>query len=68
MHNQESVEEEIANERSIIQNMTEDEKFNYPLVSHNLSKIYYNNASQPKLALNNLNLVLKNNEIFGLLG
>lgn len=53
----------------------------FPLVVKNLSKIYETNSSntssdthnhnkrvERKKALNDLNLLLKNNEIFGLLG
>lgn len=68
MQKVESVEEEINNERIIIENLSEEEKFNYPLVAHNLTKIYVDNVVKPKLALNKLNLLLKNNEIFSLLG
>jgi hypothetical protein len=68
MQRVESAEEEILNERNIIENLSEEEKFNYPLVAHNLTKIYVENVAKPKLALNKLNLLLKNNEIFSLLG
>lgn len=64
----ESGEEEILNEKNIIENLREEDKFNYPLVAHNLTKIYIENVLKPKLALNKLNLLLKNNEIFSLLG
>jgi len=68
MQRVESAEEEILNEKNIIENLSEEEKFNYPLVAHNLTKIYVENVAKPKLALNKLNLLLKNNEIFSLLG
>ena len=61
-------DEEIIKERNIIQNLSHDDKSNYPLVSQNLTKIYIDDLKKPKLALNNLNLLLRKNEIFALLG
>ena len=68
MHSIKIEEEDIKNERIIIEELSEDDKFSYPLIAHNLTKIYVDNVVKSKLALNNLNLLLKNNEIFGLLG
>jgi ABC-type uncharacterized transport system ATPase subunit len=64
--NMNNYDEEIKNEIKIIKSLTEDKK-NYPLICEALTKIYYSENKEKK-ALNNLNLLLRNNEIFGLLG
>lgn len=73
MMNKEEVElninnydEEMKNELKIIKSLTEDRK-NYPLICDALTKIYHSENKEKK-ALSNLNLLLRNNEIFGLLG
>ena len=65
--NSNNYDDEIKNEIKSIKTLSEDKK-NYPLIVENLSKIYVNDNNKEKKALNNLNLLLRNNEIFGLLG
>jgi ABC-type multidrug transport system ATPase subunit len=64
--NMNNYDEEIKNEIKIIKSLNDDRK-NYPLICDALTKIYYSENKEKK-ALNNLNLLLRNNEIFGLLG
>jgi hypothetical protein len=64
--NMNNYDEEIKNEIKIIKSLNDDRK-NYPLICDGLTKIY-NSENKEKKALNNLNLLLRNNEIFGLLG
>ncbi len=64
--NMNNYDEEIRNEIKIIKSLSDDRK-NYPLICDALTKIYYSENKEKK-ALNNLNLLLRNNEIFGLLG
>jgi ATP-binding cassette subfamily A (ABC1) protein 3 len=59
-------DEEIKNEILTIKSLKDDKK-NYPLICDALTKIYYTDNKEKK-ALSNLNILLKNNEIFGLLG
>ena len=59
-------DEDIKNEIKTIKSLSDDKK-NYPLICDALTKIYYTDSKEKK-ALTNLNLLLKNNEIFGLLG
>lgn len=61
-------DDEINEEIKKIRELHDDEKSNYPLIVDNLTKIYDSNRSRGKKALNGLNLLLNNNEIFGLLG
>jgi hypothetical protein len=61
-----SNDDEILSEIKTI-NSLNSERTNYPLIVEGLTKKYTNDKKE-KLALNNLNLLLKNNEIFGLLG
>lgn len=61
-------DEEINEEIRKIRELEDEEKSNYPLVVDNLTKIYDSNRSKGRKALNGLNLLLNNNEIFGLLG
>lgn len=72
-----STDEEINSEIRKIQSLDKEERGKYPLVVDNLTKIYeshthshrsHSSKLKVKKALNNLNLALKNNEIFGLLG
>jgi ABC-type multidrug transport system ATPase subunit len=72
-----SSDEEIISEIRKIQSLNKEERVKYPLVVDNLTKIYeshthshrsHHSKLKAKKALNNLNLALKNNEIFGLLG
>jgi hypothetical protein len=60
-------DDEIKAEINLIKNLGDDKK-GYPLVAENLTKVYEDNKKSGKKSLNNLNLLLKNNEIFGLLG
>ena len=64
--NMNNYDEEIKNEIKIIKSLSDDRK-NYPLICDALTKIYYSENKEKK-ALNNLNLLLRNNEIFDLLG
>ena len=64
--NVDNYDDEIKNEIKSIKSLSDDKK-NYPLIVENLTKIY-ENENKEKKALNNLNLLLRNNEIFGLLG
>lgn len=59
-------DDDMKNEINIIKSLNDDRK-NYPLICDALTKIYYSENKEKK-ALNNLNLLLNNNEIFGLLG
>lgn len=59
-------DDEMKNEIRTIKSLN-DERRNYPLICDTLTKIYYSEDKEKK-ALSNLNLLLRNNEIFGLLG
>lgn len=59
-------DEDIINEFKLIKSLGNERK-DYPLIAEALTKIYTTDNKE-KLALSNLNLVLRNNEIFALLG
>jgi len=63
-----SNDDEIIADTNTIRSLSDEDKKNFPLVVDNLEKIYITDDGRKKRALYNFSLLLKNNEIFGLLG